>query len=95
MAAAADTGSGGRGPCELPFKSAARQAKTYMRNPSLSRLARYAFAVAATAVAVLLRWALEPWLVNDVPFITLFAAIVVTAWYGGPGPAILTAAAGF
>ncbi|HEU0204722.1 MAG TPA: PAS domain S-box protein [Burkholderiaceae bacterium] len=66
-----------------------------MRNPSLSHLTRYAFALAATVVAVLLRWALEPWLVNDVPFITLFAAIVVTAWYGGPGPAILTAAAGF
>ena len=40
-----------------------------------------------------LRAALDPWLGARVPYITLFGAIIVAAWYGGPRPALLAAVA--
>jgi PAS domain S-box-containing protein len=47
------------------------------------------------AVAVGLRLLLDPWLGIRVPFITLFGAVIVAAWYGGFGPALLAAAIGY
>jgi len=52
----------------------------------------YFVALAAVAAAVALRAGLDPWLGPRVPYITLFGAIIVAAWYGGAGPAILAAA---
>jgi PAS domain S-box-containing protein len=52
----------------------------------------YLVALAAVAAALALRAALDPWLGARVPYITLFGAIIVAAWYGGAGPAILAAA---
>jgi PAS domain S-box-containing protein len=45
----------------------------------------------ATAAALGLRAALDPWLGARVPYITLFGAIIVAAWYGGAWPALLCA----
>src|SRR3989442_9333084 len=56
---------------------------------------RYAVALAAIAVALGLRWALDPWLREQVPFITLFGAVIIAAWYGGAGPAIVAAIVGY
>lgn len=53
-------------------------------------LTRYLLAVAATALFVLVRWALDPILGNAVPYITIFPAIVFCAWYFGTGPSILS-----
>ena len=36
--------------------------------------------------------ALEPWLAMRVPYVTLFGAVIVAAWFGGFGPAISAAA---
>lgn len=47
-------------------------------------------AVVLTALAVLLRWGLDPLLGDDFPFITFFTALVFIAWYGGRGPALLS-----
>jgi K+-sensing histidine kinase KdpD len=43
----------------------------------------------AVAVAVAVRAALQPLLADEVPFITMFVAVGVAAYYGGPGPAVL------
>jgi PAS domain S-box-containing protein len=52
----------------------------------------YVVALLAVCAALGLRGGLDPWLGNRVPYITLFGAIIVAAWYGGPGPAIVAAA---
>ena len=52
----------------------------------------YLVALAAVCAALALRAALDPWLGARVPYITLFGAIIVAAWYGGPRPALLAAA---
>ena len=51
----------------------------------------YLVALAAVAAALALRAALDPWLGPRVPYITLFGAILVAAWYGGAGPAMVAA----
>jgi PAS domain S-box-containing protein len=56
---------------------------------------RYLIAVAAIGVALALRAAFDPWLGDRVPYITVFGAIIVAAWYGGAGPAIVAAALGW
>jgi PAS domain S-box-containing protein len=51
----------------------------------------YLVALAAVCAALGLRAALDPWLGARVPYTTLFGAIIVAAWYGGAGPALLAA----
>jgi PAS domain S-box-containing protein len=55
----------------------------------------YFIALLAVAAALALRAAFDPWLADRVPYITVFGAIIVAAWYGGPGPALVAAAAGW
>jgi PAS domain S-box-containing protein len=55
----------------------------------------YLVAAGAAAVAVGLRWLLDPWLHDQVPLVTLFAAVAFAVWYGGAGPALVTAALGY
>ena len=52
----------------------------------------YLVALVAVAAAIGLRFALEPWLAMRVPYVTLFGAVIVAAWFGGFGPAITAAA---
>src|SRR5688572_5038965 len=56
----------------------------------LSRPTRYAIAVAAAAGGLLLRLTLDPVWGGQLPYITLFPAIMVSAWVGGLGPGLLT-----
>ena len=49
---------------------------------------RYGCAVAGVALAIATRLLLDPYLGFAYPFATLFVAILVTAWYGGLGPAL-------
>src|SRR5690242_19330787 len=53
----------------------------------------YAIAGLAVAAAILVRWFLSAVLSDNVPFITLFLAVVVTAWYGGTRPALAASVA--
>ncbi len=62
----------------------------FTRNPSV--VTGYAFAVAAVAVATLLRFALAPVLGEGVPFILDFPTVVLCAWFGGLWPGLLCAA---
>jgi signal transduction histidine kinase len=50
---------------------------------------RYAVAVGSVALAALIRWALDPLVGNQIPYLTFFAAVIVAAWYGGLGPALV------
>src|SRR5258708_5980137 len=50
----------------------------------------YAVALLATLVALLVRRALNPFLGDYVPYITLFPAVAFCAWYCGIGPPLLS-----
>jgi len=55
----------------------------------------YAVAIAAVTVAVLVRWLLDPWLGDDQPLVTLFGAVAVAEWLGGPYPTVVGAILGY
>jgi PAS domain S-box-containing protein len=60
-----------------------------------SPLLRYGVAVLAVGMAFLVKLLLEPLIVQGTPFLLVFGAIMVSAWYGGLGPGLLaTVAAG-
>src|SRR5437879_1291263 len=50
---------------------------------------RYGSALVVTAVATGARLLLDPVFGDGLPFITYFVAVVVVAWYGGVGPAVV------
>jgi PAS domain S-box-containing protein len=51
----------------------------------------YFIALLAVCAALGIRSGLDPWLGERVPYITLFGAVIVAAWYGGAGPALFAA----
>jgi signal transduction histidine kinase len=57
---------------------------------SQTTVVRYAVALLATALALLVRLALNPFVGDYVPYITLFPAVAFCAWYCGVGPSILS-----
>jgi PAS domain S-box-containing protein len=66
-----------------------------MRSKTRKILLQYGGATAFTALAVLLRWLIDPWLRDYLPFSTLFASVALAVWMGGYRPAILAAVLGF
>lgn len=64
-------------------------------SPSHSALTNYLVAAAATAVAILVRWLLTPWMGAAFPLATLFSATAFSVWFGGWGPALFTTVGGF
>jgi signal transduction histidine kinase len=52
-------------------------------------LRRYGFAGVIVLLATLARLLLNPMLGPRYPYVTFFVAVIVTAWYGGLGPALL------
>ena len=58
-------------------------------SPLTSRLARYAVAIGATALAVAFRSAMAPLWGTTLPFIFFYPAIMLSAWFGRLGPGIL------
>jgi len=53
---------------------------------------RYGVAVLAFILALLLKLLLDSLIETDTPFLTLFAAVTISAWFGGTGPGLLTTA---
>src|SRR5215212_7483009 len=51
---------------------------------------RYGVAVLVAGVAVGIKLLLDPVILQDVPFLLLLGAVMVSAWYGGLGPGLLT-----
>ena len=64
-------------------------------NSRKSIAVRYGIAVLAVSAAILLRWAVDPWLGNQYPFVTVLGAVGITAWAGGVGPGVMATAAGY
>jgi signal transduction histidine kinase/ActR/RegA family two-component response regulator len=60
-----------------------------------SMLAAYGGAVAVTLAAVYLRWFLDPWLRDSVPYTTIYGAVAIAVWFGGVGPAVLAMVLGY
>ncbi|OLC50175.1 MAG: hypothetical protein AUH43_05745 [Acidobacteria bacterium 13_1_40CM_65_14] len=54
----------------------------------LSLIHRYAFATCAVAAAVLVRFALHPWLGDSTTYLLFFPAIMAASWYGGVSPGL-------
>jgi len=50
---------------------------------------RYSVAVLAVGAALGIKLLLDPLTVQDTPFLLVFGAIIVSAWYGGLGPGLL------
>ena len=55
-----------------------------------SPILRYGVAVLVVGVALGIKLLLDPVIPQEVPFLLLFGAVVVSAWYGGLGPGLLT-----
>src|SRR5215204_7670906 len=54
-----------------------------------SPLLRYGVAVLSVATAFGLHLIVNPLIVQETPFLFVFAAVMVSAWYGGFGPGLL------
>jgi PAS domain S-box-containing protein len=54
-----------------------------------SPLLRYGVAVLAVGMAFLVKLLLDPLIVQETPFLLIFAAITISAWYGDLGPGLL------
>jgi signal transduction histidine kinase/CheY-like chemotaxis protein len=63
--------------------------------PDRARAATYGGAVAIALAAVFLRWFLDYWLGDEVPFVTLFGAVAVAVWFGGWRAALLATVLGY
>ena len=59
-----------------------------VKNGTRSALWRYSFAVLAVAVVTVLKL-LVPEIQEDSPFLLVFIALIVSAWFGGWGPGLL------
>jgi PAS domain S-box-containing protein len=59
---------------------------------SLDIALRYGVATLAVGVALGIKLLLDPLTVQDTPFLLVFSAIIVSAWYGGLGPGLMATA---
>ncbi len=59
-----------------------------MLKPTRPVLLRYSIAVLAVGVALLLKLLLEPLITQESPFLLFFAAVMISAWFGGLGPGL-------
>lgn len=66
-----------------------------MSERSASPVSAYLFTIMATAVTVAARWLLDPFLGDNLPLVTLFAAVAVGVWLGGYRTALFAVVSGF
>jgi PAS domain S-box-containing protein len=66
-----------------------------MKSKAQTILLNYGGAAVLTALAVLLRWLLGPWLGEHLPLATLYGAVAVAVWLGGYRPALLAVVFGY
>jgi PAS domain S-box-containing protein len=66
-----------------------------MGNNAGKRLLEYGVALLAVAVAIFVRWLIDPWVGDYLPLATLFGAVAVAVWFGGYQPALLAVVLGF
>jgi PAS domain S-box-containing protein len=69
-------------------------AESRLRQFSRTVVFGYAVSLLVTAAALLVRWFFDPYLGNNVPYITLYAAVAFLAIFVGFGPAVSSALLG-
>ena len=79
------------GVCYPMFEHLWGENRTMWTKVSLSKhilkpVVRFPVALLVMALAVLIRWVLSPFLTDSVPYITLFPAVVFSAWFCGVAP---------
>ena len=74
-------------------QGAAMRAETSERARDWSVVRRYGVAMLASAVALLVTAVLRPWLGQTI-YLFVYPAVMMSAWYGGVGPGVLTALSG-
>ena len=78
------------------FKGSSAQQRSFIPGPLLSQLfsrratGRYALALLITLAALLLRRLFDPILGDLGPFLSVYAAVILTSVYLGTGPAVIT-----
>ena len=55
---------------------------------------RYALAVLATAIALLLRWVIDPFVAESLPYQIFYLSVMLAAALGGRGPGLLAVSLG-
>ncbi|MEP6608560.1 MAG: DUF4118 domain-containing protein, partial [Burkholderiaceae bacterium] len=65
-----------------------------MGNTIVTSRGPYLLAVAAVAIAAIVRWLLDPLFGNHLTLLTFYVAVAVVAWFGGLRPALLAAVMG-
>lgn len=66
-----------------------------MKHSVRAAISAWGVAFAALAAALLLRWLLDPILLDALPLTTVFAAVGIAVWIGGYRPAVLVALLGY
>jgi PAS domain S-box-containing protein len=77
------------GSLQEPLEAAPAQRS---RAPEWPRALRYCVAIGVVVAAAVVRWWLDPILVDKSPFITFFLAVTIAAWVGGFGASALATA---
>ena len=72
------------------LSSIERQPRTRLGAPAV-----YALSLVALAAAILLRYALDPWMGPALPLVTTFGAVAAAVWIGGLAPAIIVTILGY
>jgi PAS domain S-box-containing protein len=73
--------------------SARRDLRARLERLSMRFGSPLAFTFAAIALAI--RWLLDPWLGDSYPLVTLYAAVAAAVWVGGHGGGMLAAVTGY
>ena len=66
-----------------------------MQQKRLPTAVAYVLAMVIVTAMVALRWALDPYLGEHLPLVTLFAAVAASVWLGGWGPALFATVLGY
>jgi PAS domain S-box-containing protein len=66
-----------------------------MREKLPSVALSFAFGIGVALAAIAARRLLDPWIGNDLPLVTLFAAVAAAVWFGGYRPAVAAALVGY
>lgn len=70
------------------------QGDRFFMKRALDIALRYGVAALAVGVMLVVKVLLDPWIAAQPPFLLLAGALVVSAWFGGPGPGLLATALG-
>jgi K+-sensing histidine kinase KdpD len=72
-----------------PHRPPLRHVRDWLRE---TREGRYLLAVLIASIALVTRYLLIPVLGGATPFILMFPAVLLVAWWAGPGPALVATA---